>query len=385
MSGLLALADGTVFRGTSVGAAGLATGEVVFNTAMSGYQEILTDPSYAEQMVVMTAAHIGNYGVTPLDDQHTRPYLSGLIVRSLARRASSWRAESSLDSWLRSHGVVALSDIDTRALTRHVRTYGSMPAALGSDHTEAEVTAAAAGAAAMDGRDLTTRVTTPQPYRVETESARRGRIVALDFGIKRDILHGWTRRGFDVDVVPATTSAGAVLALEPDGVLLSNGPGDPEPLHGIIETVRQLLGRIPVVGICLGHQVLGLALGAESFKLPFGHHGGNHPVRRMRDGKVEITSQNHGFAINLWALSEQAMPGAVEGVPGQDRLPARVRSARGEVKPTHQNLNDGTLEGLECLEVPAASVQYHPEAAPGPHDAHGVFDDFVQIIERFYA
>jgi carbamoyl-phosphate synthase small subunit len=384
MNGLLALADGTVFRGTSVGASGLATGEVVFNTAMTGYQEIATDPSYADQVVVMTAPHIGNYGVASFDDQAAQPHLKGLIVRSLARRPSNWRAEADLASWLQGHGVVALSNVDTRRLTRHVRTHGALPAAIAADHTAAEVRAAAAAAPLMDGKDLTALVTTREPYRIEAETARRGRIVAIDLGVKRDILRAWSRRGFDVDVVPADTGAADVLALRPDGVFLSNGPGDPEPLHGTIAAVRELLGRIPVVGICLGHQVLALALGARSFKLPFGHHGGNHPVRRLRDGKVEITAQNHGFAIDLWGLSSTRPPEAGDGVPGRERLPERVMTELGRVDPTHQNLNDGTLEGLACLDVGAASVQYHPEAAPGPRDADHVFDDFVAVLERFH-
>ncbi len=385
MSGVLVLADGTVFRGTSVGAPGLATGEVVFNTAMTGYQEIATDPSYAEQVVVMTAAHIGNYGVAHSDDQSGSPHLKGLIIRSMARRASSWRAEADLASWLQGHGVVTLSDVDTRRLTRHVRTHGAMPAAVATDHTEAEVKAVAAAAPQLEGKDLTLQVTTQEPYRVEAEHPRRGGIVAFDFGIKRDILRGWTRRGFDVDVLPATASATDVLALRPDAVFLSNGPGDPEPLLGSIAAVRQLLDKVPVVGICLGHQVLALALGAHSFKLPFGHHGGNHPVRRLRDGKIAVTAQNHGFAIDLWGLSEQDAPESGDGVPSRERLPARVTTPMGEVEPTHQNLNDGTLEGLVCLDVAAASVQYHPEAAPGPRDADGVFDDFVGVMERFHA
>jgi carbamoyl-phosphate synthase small subunit len=383
MMGLLVTADGEVFRGRSVGAEGIAEGELVFNTSMTGYLEVLTDPSYAGQVVTMTTPHIGNYGVSAEDAQSQAPAVAGLVVRALPRRPSSWRAEGSLGDYLLGHWVVAISEVDTRRLTRHVRERGAMAVALGVGMDEVELARRAGAAPVMTGRDLTGLVTTRRPYRAAAAGEARGRIVAFDFGMKRDIIRRLTDRGWDVEVVPATSTAEEVLAAHPDGVFLSNGPGDPEPLVGPVEVVRSLLGRVPVFGICLGHQLLGLALGARTFKLPFGHHGGNHPVRRLRDGRVEITTQNHGFAVDLWSLCE-GRPPVRRGIPGPELLPERVDSEFGEVRPTHQNLNDGTLEGLECLEVPAFSVQYHPEAAPGPHDAVGLFDRFGELIEAFW-
>lgn len=377
--GALVTADGAVFRGTALGAPGVAAGEVVFNTAMSGYQEVVTDPSYAGQVVVMTASHIGNYGVNAADDQAARPRLRGLVTRAMTAMPSSWRAEAGFTEFLRDHGVVALSDVDTRRLTRHVRERGAMPAAMGGDIDVSELAEIAAAAPRMEGQDLVAQVTTDQPYEVAASGRHRGKVVAYDLGIKRDIVGALSRRGLDVIVVPASTSAVEVMAENPDAVFLSNGPGDPEPLGATIEAVRGLLGTIPVFGICLGHQVLGLALGATTFKLPFGHHGGNHPVRRFADGGVEITSQNHGFAVDLWSISERAAPER-SGLPTAELLPESVESPFGAVRPTHQNLNDGTLEGLRCLDVDAFSVQYHPEAAPGPNDAMHLFDRFAETI-----
>lgn len=374
----LILSDGTVFRGRSVGAEGIATGEVVFNTAMTGYQEVATDPSYAGQVVVMTAPHIGNYGVTEADAQAPSPWCTGFVMRAAARRDSSWRSSGGFSEWLRGHGVVALSDVDTRRLTRHIRSGGALPAAIGAGVDERELREAARAAPPMAGRDLTRLVTTDEPYRREADGERTASIVAYDFGIKRDILDALTARGLAVDVVPAATPADDVLALDPDGVFLSNGPGDPEPLVAATDAVRNLLGRVPVFGICLGHQVLGLALGAATFKMPFGHHGGNHPVRRIDDGRVEITAQNHGFAVDLWSLTDDSPPPR-RGLPGPELLPAEVETEFGAVRPTHQNLNDGTLEGLSCRDVPAFSVQYHPEAAPGPNDALSLFDRFAAV------
>ena len=314
MRGALALADGTVFRGAAVGAEGMATGEVVFNTAMTGYQEIATDPSYAGQVVVMTAPHIGNYGTSTFDDQAAAPFCTGFVMRSMSRLDSSWRSEGTFSTWLRERGVVALSDIDTRRLTRHIRDHGAMPAAIGAEVDDADLITAAAAAPRMEGQDLTRLVTTDQPYIREPQGEATARVVAYDFGIKSDILAQLTRRGAEVHVVPASMSAADVLALKPTGVFLSNGPGDPEPLTGAIAAVRGLLGNVPIFGICLGQQVLGLALGAATHKLPFGHHGGNHPVRNLHDGTVDITSQNHGFTVDLWSLTDRQRP-EIDGWP----------------------------------------------------------------------
>ncbi|HEU4916908.1 MAG TPA: glutamine-hydrolyzing carbamoyl-phosphate synthase small subunit [Acidimicrobiia bacterium] len=379
-TGLLCTADGEVFRGRSVGAAGVTTGEAVFNTSMTGYQEILTDPSYAGQVVVMTTSHIGNYGVCDDDDQSSRPAVSGFVVRSMSRRDSNWRSQGGIGDYLRAHDVVAIADVDTRRLTRHLRDRGAMPVAIGVGVSEAELRDMAASAPSMVGQDLATTVSTTSPYLIHARGKRRGRVVAIDLGMKRDILANLTGRGFDTEVVPAGTTADRVLASAPDGVFVSNGPGDPEPLIGVVETLRGLLGKVPLFGICLGHQVLGLAVGASTYKLPFGHHGGNHPVRRLDDGRVEITAQNHGFAVDLWSLTGRPAPER-KGLAGSDLLPNEVETEFGHVVPTHQNLNDGTLEGMRVQEIPAFSVQYHPEAAPGPRDARGLFDRFTQMIE----
>ena len=376
VDGALVLADGTVFDGTAVGAAGVATGEVVFNTAMTGYQEIASDPSYAGQIVTMTAPHIGNYGVNQADEQGDRVWCRGFVTRAMSRGDASWRSQGSFSSWLAERGVLALSDVDTRRLTRHIRINGAMTAAIGSGVSIAELRRAAAAAPGMEGRDLTDRVTTTAPYRIPALGVSRGRVVAIDFGIKRDIVRSLTKLAFTVDVVPAGTSPDDILAMDPSGVVLSNGPGDPEPVRTGVATVRSLLGRVPIFGVCLGHQILGLALGASTYKLPFGHHGGNHPVRRLGDGRVSITAQNHGFAVDLWSLSGQR-PHVPSGLASPDMLPPSVESHYGPVLPTHQNLNDGTLEGFEVPDARAFSVQYHPEAAPGPSDAADLFDGFI--------
>jgi carbamoyl-phosphate synthase small subunit len=379
--GLLVTSDGEVFRGHSVGVDGIRTGEAVFNTSMSGYLEVLTDPSYAGQVVVMTSPHIGNYGVTAADTQADQPHVSGFVTRSISRRDSNWRSEGSLGDYLISQNVVALSGVDTRRLTRHIRDRGAMPVALGADVTEQELRDAASAAPDMTGQDLAGRVSTLEEYTVSSAGESHGTIVAIDLGIKRDILTNLTVRGFDVVVVPYATPQSRVLELEPDGVFVSNGPGDPKPLEATTETLRGLIGKVPVFGICLGHQVLGRAVGADTFKLPFGHHGGNHPVRRMDDGRVEITSQNHGFAVDLWSLVEGEPPER-DGLVGSQLLPTTASTPFGELVPTHQNLNDGTVEGMRLVEASAYSVQYHPEAAPGPRDASPLFDGFVEAIRN---
>ena len=350
---LLVLADGTEFDGEAIGADppdGVATGEVVFNTVLSGYQEVITDPSYAGQIIAFTYPHIGNYGTTAADDEAVRPFCRGIVVRDLARRRSSWRSDDDLDGFLRRHRVPGIAGVDTRRLTRHIRDAGAMPAAFGTaDH--ATLRAAAAAEPGTDGIDLVATVSTAAPY-VVGHGPRR--IVAYDYGIKRTMLRHLGELAV-VEVVPASTPAEEVLAREPDGVFLSNGPGDPAAVAGAADTIRGLLGAVPVFGICLGHQLMATALGGTTHKLPFGHHGGNHPVRRVATGAVEITSQNHNFAV-----TEGSVPSA-------------------EV--THVNLNDGVIEGIRCLDVPAFSVQYHPEAGPGPHDSRYLFAEFERLMD----
>jgi carbamoyl-phosphate synthase small subunit len=349
---LLVLADGTTFEGEAVGAVpadGVATGEVVFNTVMSGYQEVITDPSYAGQIIAFTYPHIGNYGVNADDNESRRPFCRGVIVRDLARRHSNWRAGGDLDAFLRQHGVPGITGIDTRRLTRHLRETGALPAAFGTAD-EITLKAAAVAEPGTDGKDLVAEVTCNEPYVVEGGPLR---VVAYDFGIKRTILRHLSEIA-TVEVVPASTPAADVLARRPDGVFLANGPGDPAAVTYAIDNIRALLGEAPIFGICLGHQLLGSALGGATYKLRFGHHGGNHPVQRLADKAVEITSQNHNYAV-------------VEGsIPGADV--------------THVNLNDGVIEGLRCRDVPAFSVQYHPEAGPGPHDARYLFAQFEQLM-----
>ena len=354
---LLVLADGETFAGDAVGHVpdeGVTAGEVVFNTALAGYQEIVTDPSYAGQIITFTYPHIGNYGVNERDDEAPAPHCRGVIVRDLARRPSSWRATEDVDGFLRRHNIPAITGVDTRRLTRHIRAAGAMPGAFGRADRETLLMSAQRDGG-TDGCDLAGVVTTPEPYTVGPDGAGRY-VVAYDFGIKRSILDQLVASGCRVEVVPATTSAADVLARGPDGVFLSNGPGDPSAVTAAIESVGGLLGATPVFGICLGHQIMCLALGARTFKLRFGHHGGNHPVRHLPTGRVEITSQNHNYAVEA------------------DSLPAGSEI-------THLNLNDGDVEGVRTEHLRAFSVQYHPEAGPGPHDARYLFKEFIDVMD----
>ena len=355
----LVLADGSVFEGEASGAAppgGVASGEVVFNTVLSGYQEVITDPSYAGQIITFTATHIGNYGVNLADFEARRPFCRGVVVRELARRRSSWRAEADLDAMLRRYGVPGIAGIDTRRLTRLLRDTGAMPGAFGTAD-EATLRTAAATEPGTDGIDLVAVVTTPERYTVGGGMAGR-RVIAYDFGIKHSILRSLSEI-CTVEVVPASTPAADVLARRPDGVFLSNGPGDPAAVGYAVDAISGLLGEVPVFGICLGHQLMSLAIGGTTYKLPFGHHGGNHPVRHEATGRIEITSQNHNFCVDPASLD-------------------------GRATVTHLNLNDGTVEGMRVIGpgAPAFSVQYHPEAGPGPHDAQYLFAMFDAMMDQ---
>jgi carbamoyl-phosphate synthase small subunit len=372
LDAVLALEDGTIFKGQAAGAEGTTAGEVVFNTSMTGYQEVLTDPSYAGQIVTMTSAEIGNYGVSPDDVESRKPQVAGFIIRDQSPVASNWRAEGTLREYLASNRVVAISDIDTRALTRLLRSSGVMRGvvATGRDLDHDALVDQARAVPKMEGSDLVRGVTsqvafdwpagTPDEFGlpVERRKGRRLKIAAYDFGMKWNIMRRLAAHGCDVRVYPATTPAHELLATDPDGVFLSNGPGDPAPLTYAIDNAKALVASgVPVFGICLGHQILGLAMGGQTYKLKFGHRGGNHPVKKLATGRIEITSQNHGFAVD------------------PDSLPD-------DVEVTHRNLYDGTVEGLRHRTRPVFCVQYHPEASPGPHDADYLFDDFVKLIEE---
>jgi carbamoyl-phosphate synthase small subunit len=374
MNAVLALEDGTWFQGTAAGCPGETSGEVVFNTSMTGYQEVLTDPSYAGQIVTMTAPQIGNYGVSREDAESGEPQVAGFVMRESSPVASNWRADMTLREYLTRHGIVAIADIDTRALTRLLRSAGVMRGVIATGSVDPlELVERARAIPQMEGSDLVREVTCAEPYvwrattleeagefgvPPERRAARTLRIAAYDFGIKHNILRRLTLHNCDVHVFPAGTPAGDLLAIEPDGVFLSNGPGDPSALPYAIENVRRLVDRdMPLFGICLGHQVMGLALGGRTYKLKFGHRGANHPVKSLDTGRVEITSQNHGFAVD------------------PDSLPSHVQV-------THLNLYDGTVEGLRHAGKPVFSVQYHPEAAPGPHDADYLFRQFIEEIEK---
>ncbi len=352
--GALVLADGTVFEGELIGAeVEVTSGEVVFNTVLSGYQEVISDPSYAGQIINFTYPHIGNYGVSSSDAEARRPFCKGVIVRELTRRRSNWRSEDDLDNYLRQEGVPGISGIDTRRLTRHVRENGAMPGAFGSS-AEESLASAAKSEPGTAGVDLVSKVTTSEAYSFGDGPHR---IVAYDLGIKRSIVEQLASFA-TVHVVPANTTSDRALSLEPDGIFLSNGPGDPMMAGQVIDALGDFLGHVPIFGICLGHQVLSLALGGQSYKMKFGHHGGNIPVRNMDNGRIEITSQNHNFAIESGSVPE--------------------------VTETHICLNDGALEGLRCDDVPAFSVQYHPEASPGPHDSRYLFGQFSDLMTSFH-
>jgi carbamoyl-phosphate synthase small subunit len=368
----LLLEDGRVFRGSGHGFEGEAVGEVVFNTSMTGYQEILTDPSYEGQIVTMTYPLIGNTGVNPEDVESRKPFLEAFIVKHLSPLPSNWRTTDSLDDYLAKHRIPVISDIDTRALVRHIRVKGSMRGIVSLvDHDEASLMKKVKKAPEMVGLDLATAVTIDTRYENTDQNVNfiefsalsdfepcPFHVVAYDFGIKSHILRNLTRCGAQVTVVPANTSAEDVLALKPDGIFLSNGPGDPEPLTYAIKNVRALLGKKPIFGICLGHQIMGLALGGRTYKLKFGHHGGNHPVLNIARKQVEITAQNHGFAVDPESLNLN------------------------DINITHVNLNDNTVEGIEHRSVPAFSVQYHPEASPGPHDSYYLFKKFFELMRN---
>lgn len=365
MDGILVLSNGRTFRGRLRGAQKEASGEVIFNTAMTGYQEILTDPSYCGQIITMTYPHIGNYGVNKEDVESRALFADGMIVKELSRVTSNWRADGGLDGYLKQHAVTVLEGVDTRALVIALRERGALPGLIapleGADLEQLQRKAAALPG--MEGLNLAKRVSVRAPYRWNDGVAgpagppSRFRVIAYDFGIKFGILRQMAARGMAVEVVPFDFPADQALARKPDGVFLSNGPGDPEPVHEAVEIVKKLLGRVPVFGICLGHQIMTLALGGRTYKLKFGHHGANHPVRQLDSGRIEVTSQNHGFAVR------------------EDSLPAGVRV-------THRSLNDETVEGLESALVPAFSVQYHPEASPGPHDSAYLFDRFIDLMKN---
>jgi carbamoyl-phosphate synthase small subunit len=373
---ILALEDGRFFHGTSFGSTGTTTGEICFNTSMTGYQEVITDPSYRGQIVSMTYPQIGNYGINPEDAESSQPHIRAFVIGELCRTPSNWRSTQPLDAYLASHGVLGIEGIDTRALTKHLRSLGAMRACVTTELSADQAVEAARNSPSMKGMDYVKEVSTPKAYLWSDESRRwilpnvstnqpgpyeelppvKHRIVAYDFGIKFNILRSLRQSGFEVEVVNSTTSAAEVLAKNPDGIFLSNGPGDPAALDYIHSELRQLIGKKPIFGICLGNQLLAHAYGGSTFKLKFGHRGGNQPVKDLRTGQISITSQNHGFAVD------------------PDSLPP-------EIEVTHINLNDQTVEGMRHKTHPVFSVQYHPEAAPGPNDASYLFEEFSRLIE----
>ncbi len=392
---ILALADGTVFHGRALGYEGDTVGEVVFNTAMTGYQEILTDPSYKGQIVTMTCPHIGNYGVTGEDVESRRAWAEGFVVTEACLEPSNWRSQRMLDAYLREAGIVGIQGIDTRVLTRHLRDQGSQMGVISQlDLDPGRTIERARAAPGILGRDLVKEVTCPEPYawtegsgdwppdgrlrhdrnRPEARERRSFHVVVYDFGVKQNILRRLVDVGCRVTVVPASTAPAAVEALNPDGIFLSNGPGDPEGVPYASASARHFIGKRPMMGICLGHQMLGLASGLRTYKLKFGHHGANHPVMDLRTRKVEITSQNHNFAVEAPADAAAATTG-----------PSTVETGMGRWQISHVSLNDRSVEGLVALDHPVFSVQYHPEASPGPHDAAYLFDEFVHLMEHHHA
>jgi carbamoyl-phosphate synthase small subunit len=384
---LLALADGTIFEGRALGYEGETVGEVVFNTAMTGYQEVLTDPSYKGQIITMTSPHIGNYGITPEDTESRRIWAEGFIVKEASRLDSNWRSRQRVHDYLHEAKIVGIEGLDTRALTRHLREHGSQQGIISHiDGDSRRVVKKAQAAPSIIGRDLATTVTCGKSYRWTEGSGewapslgdkprvgatRRWHVVAYDFGMKRNILRRLVDAGCDVTVVPASATASQVETLRPDGIFLSNGPGDPEGVLYAVEAVRELIGRRPIFGICLGHQILGLALGLKTYKLKFGHHGANHPVMDLRTRRVEITSQNHNFAVQ-----------AIHPISAIPDRPPMLDTSFGQVLVTHLSLNDHSIEGLACTDHPVFSVQYHPEASPGPHDSAYLFTEFTQLLEK---
>jgi len=373
LKAVLLLEDGTIFEGTSFGAKGQKCGEVVFNTSITGYQEILTDPSYNEQIITMTYPLIGNYGTNSQDLESKKVFASGFIVKENCKIPSNWRSKSSLGDYLKKNNIIGLEEIDTRKLVKHIRTEGAMKGIISStDLNVSNLKKKLQKYPGLVGRDIVKNVTTKKPYNwnhstidvlnnIEQKCKKKYKVVAFDYGIKHNILRLLCSHSCDVKVVPATTSAEEILSLKPDGVFLSNGPGDPAPISYAIKTVTNLLGKVPIFGICLGHQILALALGGKTYKLKFGHHGANHPVKNLLTGKIEITSQNHGFCVEIDSLK------------------------RKDIELTHLNLNDNTSEGIRCKKLAAFSVQYHPEASPGPHDSSYLFKTFIELMDEHKA